>query len=496
MDILAKRLGTFLLLLFIGIRADSASTPPPNIQREIRGMWITTIYNVDWPSKKSLSPAEQRREFLQILDKAVALRMNTIVLQVRSSCDAIYPSRYEPWSEFVTGKTGKSPQPFYDPLRFAVDEAHKRGLELHAWFNPFRAKIENMTPSKDHVSQSHPEFVRTYGRMLWLDPAEKGAQDYTMKVILDVLRRYDIDGVQIDDYFYPALIRDAKNKIVDFPDDVAWQRYQKGGGRLTRADWRRNNIDTFIERLYTGVKNEKAWVKVGISPPGIWRSGNPPQIRGRDVYSEIYADTRLWLAKGWCDYFSPQLYWEIEKPEQSFPVLLQWWCEQNVQGRMIVPGLNADNVGTGKWTAQEIANQVQLTRKQPRASGHIHYHAKPVVKNSRGLSDELAKLYSQPAVPPPMPWVSRSVPYTPRATLVRSSRGMRLEWKASSKISHWVVQIRNGDTWSTELLPAYQSTFALPNQPFCAVALTAVDRFGQASAPHVIEPPRSTTNKR
>ena len=260
--------------------------------REFRGLWIATVANIDWPSNPGLPSDVQQKQLLAILDKAAALHFNAVILQVRPACDALYPSNYEPCSKYLTGTMGQAPSPAYDPLAFAVTEAHKRGLELHAWFNPFRARHSSgKSPvAPNHISKTHPELVRSYGDMLWLDPGEPAAQDYSLNVIMDVVRRYDIDGVHLDDYFYPYKIKDADGNDVDFPDDVSWAKYQQSGGKLKRDDWHRQNVNTFIQHLYQSIKKEKPWVKFGVSPFGIWRPGTPPQIDGYDAYDKLYAD--------------------------------------------------------------------------------------------------------------------------------------------------------------------------------------------------------------
>src|SRR6185436_17717396 len=239
---------------------------PPAVPREFRGAWVATVGNIDWPSKPGLTTDQQKSELLAILNRAAELRLNAIILQVRPGCDALYASSFEPWSEYLTGTMGQPPKPYYDPLAFAVEEAHKRGLELHAWFNPFRARhLSARSPiAANHISKTRPDLVRQYGKLLWLDPGEPAVQDHSIKVITDVLRRYDVDGVHLDDYFYPYRIRDGEGEHLPFNDAVSWKRYQASGGKLEREDWRRQNIDRFVERLYAAVKTEKPFVKFGI----------------------------------------------------------------------------------------------------------------------------------------------------------------------------------------------------------------------------------------
>src|SRR5665213_926532 len=358
------------------VQAERNESPPP-VQREFRGLWVATVNNIDWPSQRGLDSAHQKQELLAILDRAAALHFNVVVLQVRASCDAFYESKIEPWSEYLTGRMGQAPSPFYDPPQFAVAEAHKRGLELHAWFNPYRVRMRDLkTPvAHNHVSVKHPGWVRTYGPFLWLDPAEPSARDYSLKVVMDVVRRYDIDGVHLDDYFYPYPEK-ANDREINFPDDVLWQRYRGQGGKMSQADWRRENVDRFVQTVYQAIKKEKPWVKFGISPFGIWRPYQPPPISGFDAYDKLYCDSRQWLAEGWLDYCAPQLYWPVEQKAQSFPVLLQWWAGQNLRHRTLLAGMKVGGWKDVADDAKEEAREIELTRRQSGVGGVILWHAK------------------------------------------------------------------------------------------------------------------------
>ena len=318
-----------------------ADTVPP-FPREFRGLWVASVNNIDWPSKPGLSAEQQQTELIALLERAQRLGFNAVLLQVRPCCDALYRSEKEPWSEYLTGTMGQDPG--WDPLEVAVTEAHVRGLELHAWVNPFRARQSGAKSpaAPHHIAVRRKDLVKTYGALLWLDPGEPAARQHSLDVLMDIVQRYDIDGLHVDDYFYPyKIFTDEKNKVEKpFPDDNAWKKYTQSGGTLERSDWRRSNIDTFIRDLYQQIKVAKPHVKFGISPFGIWRPGNPPQITGYDAYANLYGDSRKWMQEGWADYFSPQLYWKIEQPGQSFPVLLIWWSQQNTQNRHLWPGQN------------------------------------------------------------------------------------------------------------------------------------------------------------
>jgi uncharacterized lipoprotein YddW (UPF0748 family) len=380
-------------------------------RREFRGAWIATVANIDWPSRPGLPVQEQQAELIALLARAQEIRLNAIIFQVRPACDAFYASELEPWSEFLTGQMGLAPEPFYDPLAFAIEEAHKRGIELHAWFNPYRAR--HNTPlgeaSADHISQTNPELVRTYGKFLWMDPADPAVQERSRAVIRDVVRRYDVDGIHFDDYFYPYQIQDDNGNVIDFPDTETWEKYQASGGMLSRNDWRRENVNTFIRDVYADIKAEKPQVLFGISPFGIWRPGNPPQIQGLDAYDTLYADARKWFHEGWVDYLTPQLYWAIDPPAQSFPVLLQWWAEQNTHNRHLWIGLFTSRVlgdPAKAWAPEEIARQIELTQAHPGASGTVHFSMKSLTRENSPVGDLLAQgVYAEPADVPSSPWL-------------------------------------------------------------------------------------------
>ena len=478
-------LGVLFLALGLAGRGTAAdSVTPPPVVREFRGAWIATVGNIDWPSKPGLSTDQQKQELLALLNKAVELRLNAIIFQVRPGCDALYASKIEPWSEYLTGQMGQAPEPGYDPLAFAVTEAHRRGLELHAWFNPFRARhVGAKSPvSSKHVSRTHPDLVRKYGPFLWLDPGEKAARDYSQSVVLDVVRRYDIDGVHIDDYFYPYREKDGKGHEIDFPDWPSWKKYRASGGKLARDDWRRENVNQFVQNLYHTIKAEKSWVKFGISPFGIWRPGFPAQVRGLDQYDQLYADARKWLVNGWCDYFSPQLYWNIASKEQSFPALLKWWADQNKQDRHLWPGLNSAKLST--WGADEIVNQIALTRAQPGSDGVIHWGLRDLQRNTAGISPALlGSVYREPALVPASPWLGRAAPGKPVVALGRSGQTSLVTWQRSAGDAPWLwlVQQRAGGRWTTEILPSDCSSSVLrgtANSLPEVVSVTAVSRLG------------------
>jgi uncharacterized lipoprotein YddW (UPF0748 family) len=473
---------------------EKSNAVPPKPAREFRGAWVATVKNIDWPSKPGLPAAQQKAELIAILDRAAQLQLNAIIFQVRPACDALYSSSLEPWSEYLTGQMGKAPEPSYDPLAFAVAEAHQRGLELHAWFNPFRARYPiNYSPaSANHVSKTRPQLVRSYGKYLWLDPGEKGAQEYSLGVIMDVVKRYDIDGVHLDDYFYPYAETNATGDKLDFPDWASWKRYG-AAGKLNRADWRRENINSFVESVYRAIKAHKPWVKFGISPFGIWRPGYPTGIKGLDAYGQLFADSRKWLANGSVDYFSPQLYWPIHPATQSYSLLLDWWSDQNVKGRHLWPGLNTARVGD-PWKADEIINQIRVARNQKGATGTIHWSMKTLMQNRGGVADQLLKqVNSAPSLVPASTWLDNVSPGQPvlSATNGVSSVETKFVWQPTGpeKVWLWVVQLQSRGVWTTEILPASQTSRSVARNHSLAsvMAVSAVDRCGNLSKPAVIE---------
>jgi uncharacterized lipoprotein YddW (UPF0748 family) len=453
---------------------------------------VATVGNIDWPSRRGLSVAEQKAELLRIFDTARRLHLNAVFFQVRPSGDAFYVSALEPWSEYLTGTMGQAPEPLYDPLEFAIEEAHRRGLELHAWFNPYRARYANASSpaASQHISRTHPDFVKPYGQFLWMDPGEEAVREHALAVITDVVRRYDIDGIHIDDYFYPYQERRA-GKLIPFPDDMSWNRYLSNGGTLSRDDWRRNNVDLFVAQLYARVKSIKPTVKVGISPFGIWRPGYPASVTGLDAFTEIYADARKWLREGWVDYFVPQLYWRIAAPEQSYVELLRWWVEQNEKGRHIWAG-NAPyrvlNDGQN-WPVREIVDQIRLTRAEPGASGNVHFSMAAFLRNRGGLADTLSTLsYAQPALPPVSRWLDNLGPNAPHARFEQHrllGAALSLQPAEGEAAFLWAIRTRVGNEWFVDVVPSTQKYFlplrGNPARVVDEVVVTAVDRSGNES---------------
>ena len=497
------------------IPVDAANVPPPT-PREFRAAWIATVANIDWPSKKGLTVEKQKQEIIRIVDRAKELNLNALIFQVRPSADALYPSTLEPWSEYLTGEQGKMPDPYYDPLKMWIEESHKRGIELHAWFNPYRARHTSAkSPNAPmHIANTNPELIKNYGGYLWMDPGEETAAQRTLDVILDVVRRYDNDGVHVDDYFYPYPVPINTNAPVtenapevDFPDEQSWGRFLLLGGKPNRADWRRHNVNRLIERIHTSIHREKPWVRFGVSPFGLGRPDRrPPGITGFSQYDKLYADVELWLNNGWLDYLVPQLYWPIDQRAQSFDLLLDYWLAQNTRKRHVWPGLFTSRIDNSdkSWPVEEVLKQVTLTRSKNMDQGHIHFSMVTLVENRKGISDQLkASAYKSPALIPAAPWLGATPPIPPKLSVDTDNvaRTLTVSLRHIKPLSNgqaWQVAawVRVGGVWKFEVAPVYMADdsradvmvvgFAYnlddSKQVPDRVAAFTVDRFGNESA--------------
>jgi uncharacterized lipoprotein YddW (UPF0748 family) len=389
---------------------------------EFRAAWVATVDNIDWPSKKGLSSDSQKVEYLRILDMHQRNGLNAVIVQIRPATDAMYPSQYEPWSEWLTGKQGKPPAPYYDPLKFMIDEAHKRGLEFHAWCNPYRAEfsLRKSSIAPTHITRVHPEWFVTYGNTRYFDPGNKNAQQFVVRVIRDIVSRYDIDAIHFDDYFYPYRIAGK-----EFPDDKSYAKYGSG---MSRDDWRRSNVDSIIVQLSKAIKEENKHCRFGISPFGVWRNkdkdpeGSDTRA-GQTNYDDLYADILLWLKNGWIDYVAPQLYWEFTQPNAPYGVLLDWWND-HTYGRHCYIGLGIYRAGSSAaWKDSTLLpRQIQALREAENVQGAIYFSSKSFIKNPNGWNDSLQNnYYKQPALIPPMKWIDSTKPGKPIVELKTTS---------------------------------------------------------------------------
>ncbi|MDN4074965.1 glycoside hydrolase family 10 protein [Fictibacillus terranigra] len=397
-------------------------------KQELRAAWIASVTNIDWPSKPGLSIAQQKEEFTRFLDEQKAMNMNAVVMQIKPTADAFYPSQYGLWSKYLTGVQGKDPG--YDPLSFMVEEAHKRNLEFHAWFNPYRITMPlgktaglsdlNKLPA-DHPARQHPDWVVPYGQQLYFNPGIPEAQQFIIDGILEVVQHYDIDAVHMDDYFYPYKIAG-----VPFPDQSTYEAY--GKTRFSDIDdWRRDNVNQLVKHLNETIKSEKSYVKFGISPFGVWRNKavdptGSDTAAGQTNYDDLYADTRTWINNGYIDYIAPQIYWNIGLPVADYAKLLDWWAKE-VRGKNVQLyigqadyKINTITNGVSNWlNPEEMPNQLKLNRTYGDFKGSMHFSAKDLRKNPLGIADRLQNdIYKYPSLIPPMPWIDDQTPKAPK----------------------------------------------------------------------------------
>jgi len=392
----------FLLINFI---TTTATAQQDSVKPEFRGVWIATVSNIDYPDKPTINSEELKAQFIRLLDMHKLNGMNAIVMQIRPATDAFYPSPYEPWSEWLTGVQGQAPVPLYDPLQFMIEETHKRGMEFHAWMNPYRAifNIYNSSITETHVTNIHPDWFLNYGDKKYFDPGNKEAQLYVNAVVKDVVSRYAVDAIHFDDYFYPYKIAGK-----DFPD---WSTYKKYGNGLSKDAWRRSNVDSIIAMLYKTIKQTNSKCQFGISPFGVWRNGDRDPVNGSKTigaqsnYDDLYADILLWLKNGWIDYVAPQLYWEIGHKNVDYEILVDWWS-RNCYGKKCYIGIGIYRTGSNTaWRDKtQIPRQIDKLRATPNIQGMIFYSSKTFEKNPYGLSDMLRLNYFQ--IPAPTPKIN------------------------------------------------------------------------------------------
>ena len=481
-----------------GTTPSSPSANSGKADREFRAAWVATVANINWPSKPGLPVAQQQKEAIELLDFLQAHHFNAVIFQVRPQADALYDSKLEPWSYYLTGTQGKAPDPYYDPLQFWTEAAHDRGLELHVWLNPYRAHHKDGKEISDQsIVKTKPELVMHLKEgYWWMDPAQKATQDHASAVVMDIVKRYDIDGVHFDDYFYPY---PSYNGTDDFPDDASWAAYQKAGGKLSRGDWRRDAVNTLIERLYKEIKATKKAVKFGLSPFGIWRPGYPASIEGFDQYDQLYADAKLWLNKGWIDYFAPQLYWPINRMAQSFPVLLGWWQQENTLQRHLWPGISVGRDTSAK-NVNEIMSQIMISRGMlPESKGVIHWSISSVTQNppmAKGLMDGP---YKKQALVPASPWLGNETPMAPSGTSSKANGNTTITWQhpQPNTVFRWVVYYQYGNSKRYRILNRNDRELTIESLlkngkdtlALTSVSITAVDRLGNESAPAIVQLP-------
>ena len=502
-----KKIFTAIVFCFFFINIQAQ-----NPKREFRGAWITTVGNIDYPTSKTLATAQQQAEFIKLLDQHKQAGINAVMVQIRTNGDAFYPSELAPWSEFLTGRQGKAPEPFYDPLLFMISECRKRGIEFHAWFNPYRA-VANVNTSildANHVAIKHPEWLLPYGNLRVLDPGNQEVRKHVTQIVLEVTNKYDVDGVHFDDYFYPY---PATGLTLN--DSVTYAKNNRG--IINKNDWRRDNVNLLVKTISDSIKSVKPWVKFGISPFGIWQNKTTAQplgsaTNGLQSYSDIYCDTRTWLQNGWIDYVAPQLYWNIGKVVADFAILVPWWAN-NVFDRHLYVGhaayqINAANSvvadGLAWQNPSQMPNQINLVRNTSKAKGSMFYNTNSLNKNPLGFRDSLiSKLYNTPSLMPMMAWKDAIAPNVPQDLSVNlTNSGLELKWTKPStgtseleKIRGYVVyRFANNETVDINKSSAirtiiYKDTTAFfdtqstPQATKYTYVITAFDRLQNESQP-------------
>ena len=501
-----------LFILFIAIITEAKAQRKEHFPKnEFRGVWIATVVNIDWPKKSNDSVAKQKADYLQILDTYQKLNYNAVIVQIRSVGDAFYPSELAPWSRFLTGKEGKAPTPYYDALEWMIEEAHKRGFEFHAWLNPYRATFDlnKAQLSPNHDIFKYPQWMITYGGKMYYNPALPEVQNHLVKVVEEVVMKYDIDAIHFDDYFYPYKIKGE-----EFNDADSFKKYGNG---MNLEDWRRNNVTTFVKSIHSAIKNHKPWVQFGISPFGVWRNksmdpkGSDTQS-GQTNYDDLYADPILWMQNKWIDYLLPQLYWSIDHKTASYAKLLKWWSE-NTNGVNLYMGNSTYKIkgdSDKKWNnIHEIPNQIDLTRSYANVQGNAFYSAKWFINTHQDVTQLIQNhQYKYPAIPLPVPNSKHVVIDTPVVNKIEIDSvncTFTLQVPLNTKIRYVVVYSAKRDSKidlqeASQIMKKYfvdpKATiinFSIPLSDIDknkAFALTFIDFYGNESKETIIDSPK------
>jgi uncharacterized lipoprotein YddW (UPF0748 family) len=436
-------------------------------QRQLRAAWIATVTNIDWPSKPGLPVATQKQEFITLLDALRQMHMNAAIVQVKPAADAFYPSRYGPWSQYLTGTQGKDPG--YNPLAFMIEESHRRNLEFHAWFNPFRVSLQDdmQKLAPNHPARQHPDWVVSYGGKLYYNPGLPEVRTFVIQSILEVVKNYDIDAVHLDDYFYPYRVAGQ-----DFPDQAAYQKY--GAAHFpNKDDWRRDNINRFMQDLAHSIKQTKSYVKLGVSPFGVWRNksvdaSGSDTTAGQTDYDDLFADTRTWIRQGWLDYIAPQIYWNFGFPAAAYEKLVQWWS-QEVRGKRVQLYIGQAAYKITSWSdSDEMPKQLQYNLTIHEVQGSIFFSLKDLLANPHNIRDRLSNdIYKQPALIPTMSWLAGKAP--------QSVTHLSTQQAGSTIVLHWQDTANNN--------AAYYAVYRVESTQQCQTMLLDTTRkVGNSSA--------------
>jgi len=417
----------FLISILFCLNLQAQQAP----KREFRAVWVATVNNIDWPSKQGLSTVQQKKEVIDILNMHAKNGMNAIIMQIRPTADAFYPSELEPWSRYLSGTPGKAPSPYYDPLQFWIDECHHRNMEFHAWLNPFRVSQNAGEPLEaKHIAFKHPDWIIKDGGKLYFDPGLPQTREFVVKVVNDIVSRYDVDAIHFDDYFYPYPLKD------EFPDDQSFAQYNRGYSPEQKAAWRRDNVDMVIQMLSLNIKQTKPWVKFGISPFGVWRNkADDPEgsetTAGTTNYDHLHADILKWQKNGWIDYCLPQLYWQIGHKSVDFVTLSKWWAAHSYNRAMYIGHavykLEANSTIPEWKDPNQLINQMNVIRQIPQLGGSAFYSSIHFKRDLFGFTEALQQSeYKYAALVPTMPWIDDKAPKQPGKI---NKRGDKLKWK-------------------------------------------------------------------
>lgn len=418
----------FLLLMAGGVFAQ-VQTGSAYPKREFRAAWIQSVNG----QFRGMPTEKLKQNLIGQLNSLQKAGINAIIFQVRPEADALYASRLEPWSRFLTGVQGKEPEPYWDPMQFMIDECHKRGMEFHAWINPYRTKTTLKSElAPNHVYNIHPEWFVTYGDQLYFDPALPESRRHICMVVSDIVSRYDVDAIHMDDYFYPYPIKGK-----DFPDDASFARF--GGGFSNKGDWRRSNVNVLIKKLHETIREIKPWVKFGVSPFGIYRneSSDPlgSKTKGLQNYDDLYADVLLWAREGWIDYNIPQIYWHIGHPVADYETLVKWWA-RNTENRPLFIGQSVmntvQNTDPKNPSINQLPRKMALQRAYQTIGGSCQWPASAVVENAGKYRDALiAEYHKYPALPPVFDFMDNEAP--------AKVRKMKPVWTEDGYILFWTA---------------------------------------------------------
>jgi uncharacterized lipoprotein YddW (UPF0748 family) len=495
----------FILLSFSPLKAQEKVSYPKN---EFRGVWIATVANIDWPKSGTDSIGKQKTDFLEILDTYKKLNYNTVIVQIRTAGDAFYPTQLAPWSKYLTGKQGQAPKGNIDLLAWMISETHKRGFEFHAWLNPYRATMDLNTAalSKEHDYYQHPEWMIKYAGKWYYSPALPEVQTHLLAVVDEVVAKYDIDAIHFDDYFYPYKVTGE-----NFNDTASYQQY---GAGLSLEDFRRKNVNDFVEAVSHSIKKAKPWVQFGISPFGVWRNksvdprGSDTQS-GQTNYDDLFADPMAWMENSWVDYLLPQLYWSMDHKTASYTKLLKWWAE-NSKNVAIYMGNGSYKINTDsdkKWfNPNEIPNQIDITRSYPNVNGNAFFSAKSFINRNKAVTDLLLQnQYKYPALAYVVPNSKKDLLVVPRVSQIKEVENyssFSIPYPENCLIRYLVVY--RGDNYeklntedASQILDkvAFDEdkntiTITLPKNTLeknFAYAISFIDYFGNESKPIILE---------